>query len=188
MLSFFWARAMQWHDRYQSFACNYLSHTVKTYVLHFQLSGSLSRLAEHYIANTRPHSTLLPICRIQSSSSKGFHCNTAELCNFSNNTTFSGLSPVIVGKCRICQHFLQLHGLHKRPGLLFELLCCAPLCCGVEAACTYFLGHPPGAGANSSYKVLLPPLSISASSSTITMPFKIKCTNLTQITFVSRKC
>ena len=37
------------------------------------------------------------------------------------------LSPVIVGKCRICQHFLQLHGLHKRPGLLFELMCCATL-------------------------------------------------------------
>ena len=97
---------------------------LKTYLLHFQLSGSLSRLAEHYIANTRPYTTILPICRIQSSSSKGFHCNTAELCNFSNNTTFSGLSPVIVGKCRICQHFLQLHGLHKRPGLLFELMCC----------------------------------------------------------------
>ena len=43
-------------------------------------------------------------------------------------------------------------------------------------------------GANSSYKVPLPPRSISASSSTITMPFKFKCTNLTQIEFVSRKC
>ena len=64
---------------------------------------------------------------IQSSSSKCFHCNTAELCNLSNNAKFSGLSPVIVRKCRICQHFLQLHGLHKRPGLLFELMCCATL-------------------------------------------------------------
>ena len=110
-----------------SIFCYYLTHTVKTYVLHFQLSGTLSRLAEHSIANTRPYSTLLPICRIQSSSSKCFHCNTAELCNFSTNAKFSGPSPVIVGKCRICQHFLQLHGLHKRPGLLFELMCCATL-------------------------------------------------------------
>ena len=92
----------------------------------------------------KQHSAMLPICscRILSSSFKCFHCNTAWLCNFSNNAKFSGLSPAILGKCRICQHSLQLHGLHKRHGLLFELKCCAPLCCGVEAACTSFSGSP----------------------------------------------
>ena len=119
---------------------------LKTYLLHFQLSESLSRLAEHYIANTRPYTTMLPICscRIQRL------CNTELLIQMlslqhswaEQQRKIFSLSPVIVGKCRICQHFLQLHGLHKRPGLLFELMCCVPLCCGVEAACTSFSGSP----------------------------------------------